>query len=148
MDVTSAARSAADWHPDGSLLAVPGTDNDVVCFERLSWDKAFTLGGEHSAPVNLVSFSPNGAPTASMHALGFPAESGQQSCTNCVCAKRTWLLLLHRYGAKVSSCAWRAGLYVVSGGRDKQLVVWDVPQKRALAHRACDAVPCQVRSSA
>ena len=61
VDVSSARRSGAAWHPDGgSLLAVPGTDNDVSIFERLSWNVAFSLKGPHSAAVNLVCFSPNG----------------------------------------------------------------------------------------
>lgn len=61
MDVTSARRSGIAWHPDGgSLLAVPGVDNDVSMFERLSWNVAFSLKGPHSAEINLVSFSPNG----------------------------------------------------------------------------------------
>lgn len=61
VDVTSARRSGIAWHPDGgSLLAVPGVENDVSMFERLSWNVAFSLKGPHSAAVNLVSFSPNG----------------------------------------------------------------------------------------
>jgi chromosome transmission fidelity protein 4 len=61
VDTASAARSAPDWNPDGSLLAVPGCDNDVTLFERLSWEPVFSLAGQHSAPVNAVSFSPDGA---------------------------------------------------------------------------------------
>jgi len=65
--VTSARRSGTAWHPDGgSLLAVPGTDNDVSMFERLSWSVAFSLKGPHSAPINLVSFSPNGKLAAAL----------------------------------------------------------------------------------
>ncbi|KAL3149950.1 hypothetical protein ABBQ38_013311 [Trebouxia sp. C0009 RCD-2024] len=61
VDVTSARRNGIAWHPDGgSLLAVPGLENDVSLFERLSWNVALTLKGPHSAAVNLVSFSPNG----------------------------------------------------------------------------------------
>jgi WD40 repeat protein len=46
------------WHPDGAVLvAVPGVDNDVVLYERLSWDVASVLKGEHTAPVHLVAFS-------------------------------------------------------------------------------------------
>ena len=61
VDGASCARSGIAWHPDGgSLLAVPGRDDDVVFYERLSWAVAFALGGGHAGPVNLVSFSPNG----------------------------------------------------------------------------------------
>lgn len=65
--MTSARRSGTAWHPDGgSLLAVPGTENDVSMFERLSWSVAFSLKGPHSAPINLVSFSPNGKLAAAL----------------------------------------------------------------------------------
>ena len=61
VDVTSARRNGIAWHPDGgSLLAMPGTDNDITLLERLSWSSAFTLKGPHSQLINLVSFSPNG----------------------------------------------------------------------------------------
>ncbi|GMH33150.1 hypothetical protein BSKO_00984 [Bryopsis sp. KO-2023] len=57
-------RIGVSWHPDGgTLLAVPGNDNDVVMLERLSWKEGTTrsrLTGVHSQPVNLVAFSPNG----------------------------------------------------------------------------------------
>ncbi len=61
VDTASAARSLLAWHPDGSLLAVPGCDNDVTVYERLSWEPTFSLAGQHSAPVNAVCFSPDGA---------------------------------------------------------------------------------------
>ena len=65
--MTSARRSGTAWHPDGgSLLAVPGTDNDISMFERLSWSVAFSLKGPHSAPINLVAFSPNGKLAAAL----------------------------------------------------------------------------------
>ena len=56
----SAARCGIAWAPDGSMLAVPGLDHDVVCYERLNWDAACFLRGEHTARVNHVAFSPNG----------------------------------------------------------------------------------------
>ena len=49
------------------MLAVPGLDNDVVCYERLNWDTACFLRGEHTARVNLVTFSPNGVPPVVPH---------------------------------------------------------------------------------
>eukprot|EP00803_Ostreobium_quekettii_P000122 evm.model.scf_11.1 EVM.evm.TU.scf_11.1 scf_11:136-8515(+) len=49
------------WHPDGgNLLAVPGQDNDVIYFERLSWNEAGSLRGVHTGPVNVAIFCPNG----------------------------------------------------------------------------------------
>lgn len=67
IDVTSARRNGIAWHPDGgSLLAVPGTENDITMIERLSWSAAFSLKGPHTALINLVSFSPNGQPYSSL----------------------------------------------------------------------------------
>ena len=61
VNVASARRNGAAWHPDGgSLLAVSGTENDVTMIERLSWSVAFSLKGPHTAAVNVLSFSPNG----------------------------------------------------------------------------------------
>ncbi|KAK9837086.1 hypothetical protein WJX81_001820 [Elliptochloris bilobata] len=86
VDAASAARSLLAWHPDGSLLAVPGCDNDVTVYERLSWEPAYSLAGPHSARVNAVCFSPD-------------------------------------------------GLYVVTAGQDRLLVVWDVAEKSVVATR-------------
>lgn len=37
-DLASTARCQPAWHPDGgALLAAPGTDSDIVCYERMSW---------------------------------------------------------------------------------------------------------------
>jgi WD40 repeat protein len=55
------SRNQAAWHPDGgSLLAAPGTDNDIVLYERMSWETAFSLSGQHSGEVSLLAFSKNG----------------------------------------------------------------------------------------
>lgn len=89
-DHASAHRSRLAWHPDGSVLAVPGAEvrhgvvwpvphpyactsasmispswmptiqNDIILYERLSWTTIKHLSGSHSKPVNAVSFSPNG----------------------------------------------------------------------------------------
>ena len=62
IDVAGPGRCGLAWHPDGgSLLAAAGTENDVVCLERLSWDEAFALKGPHTAAVNVIAFSPNGS---------------------------------------------------------------------------------------
>jgi WD40 repeat protein len=61
LDLSSNSRSQAAWHPDGgSLLAAPGTDNDIVLYERMSWELAFSLTGQHSAAISLLAFSKNG----------------------------------------------------------------------------------------
>ena len=60
-NLASMQRNQAAWHPDGgSLLAAPGTDNDVVLYERMSWEAAFNLSGQHSGDVSLLAFSKNG----------------------------------------------------------------------------------------
>lgn len=41
-------------------IPVPGTDNDVVMLERLSWGVSGYLTGGHTAPVTTLAFSPNG----------------------------------------------------------------------------------------
>ena len=61
------ARSQLAWHPDGgSLLAAPGTDHDVVLYERMSWEAAFALAGQHTADVSALAFSRNGARVATL----------------------------------------------------------------------------------
>ena len=42
------------------MVAVPGHEHDVVCYERLNWKPLLTLRGEHTARVNLVAFAPDG----------------------------------------------------------------------------------------
>ncbi|KAK9809234.1 hypothetical protein WJX72_011841 [[Myrmecia] bisecta] len=89
VDTASCGRNGLAWHPDGSFLAAPGPQHDVVLYERHSGAVAYTLSGPHTAPVNLVSYSPN-------------------------------------------------GLYLVSAGQDKQLVVWQLePTREVLAQQAC-----------
>ena len=57
----SPARCGLAWSPYGSMVAVPGHYHDVVCYERLNWKPLLTLRGEHTARVNLVAFSHDGA---------------------------------------------------------------------------------------
>ncbi len=112
VDTASAARSAPAWNPDGSLLAVPGRDNDVTLFERLSWEPVFSLAGQHSAPVNAVSFSPDGACCA-------PNLPGRYSTAPCGWAEVTRA----------------AGSHLVTAGQDCRLLLWDVRQRRLAAAR-------------
>ncbi|KAJ9533673.1 hypothetical protein QJQ45_026735, partial [Haematococcus lacustris] len=72
---TSSRRCSVAWHPDGgSLLAAPGTDNDVVLFERLSWSPSAYLAGGHTKAVTAFAFSPN----------GLYAASAGEDCVVCV----------------------------------------------------------------
>ncbi|GAB4823682.1 hypothetical protein N2152v2_010728 [Parachlorella kessleri] len=69
VDVAAPAVSRPAWHPDGgALLAAPGTDNDIVIYERLSWSVVYELSGAHSLEVHLVTFSKNGLYLASADA--------------------------------------------------------------------------------
>lgn len=60
VDVGSASRCGLAWHPDGSLLAAAGASNDIVVYERLSWDPVMELQEGHDSPINCLQFSPNG----------------------------------------------------------------------------------------
>lgn len=74
----STRRSAVAWSPDGgALLAAPGRDNDAVLLERLSWKAAQYLSGVHTAEVNTLAFSPNGArPPRAQLPWRAPAHAG------------------------------------------------------------------------
>jgi chromosome transmission fidelity protein 4 len=67
IDRSSHERGGLAWHPDGSLLAVAGTSNNVVIYERLSWDPLYELEDAHSGPVKCLEFSPNGKRCFNMH---------------------------------------------------------------------------------
>jgi WD40 repeat protein len=61
VDPASGRRLSVAWHPDGgTFLAVPGTEQDIVLLERLSWQPASYLTGGHKADVDTIAFSPNG----------------------------------------------------------------------------------------
>jgi len=59
-DAATGRHPVIGWHPDGSLLAVPGSDGEVEALERLNWEPRFSLAGQHKGPVNLAALSPNG----------------------------------------------------------------------------------------
>lgn len=48
------------WSPDGEILAVPGTRNDIVMYDRDTAEKLFTMKGDHEKPVCFLSWSANG----------------------------------------------------------------------------------------
>ncbi|KAK8962747.1 hypothetical protein KSP40_PGU006198 [Platanthera guangdongensis] len=48
------------WSPDGEILAVPGTKNDIVMYDRDTAEKLFTMKGDHDKPVCFLSWSANG----------------------------------------------------------------------------------------
>ena len=83
------------WHPDSTLLAVPGTENDVVCYDRDDWKPVSYLTGHHTARVNLVTYSPNGvarcrnAPSIRLYPNPWartcaPALYGVERCARCL----------------------------------------------------------------
>lgn len=78
LDVGSTARSRPSWLPDGSLLAAPGLDKDILLFERLSWKQVGELKGGHSGDVRLLAYSKNGEPT--------PVVNRAEETQGCVCA--------------------------------------------------------------
>ncbi|CAI5502464.1 unnamed protein product [Closterium sp. Naga37s-1] len=55
-----AGRSAVAWHPDGSFLAAPGTDCDVICYDRDTADVMLTLKGVHKSRVAVLAWCPSG----------------------------------------------------------------------------------------
>ena len=63
VDPSSLTHPQLAWHPDGGqVLAVPGSDNDVVLYERLNWEPTGeALQGGHSATITAFAFCPNGA---------------------------------------------------------------------------------------
>ena len=62
VDRSSAMRGGLAWHPNGSLLAVAGTNNSIVIYESLSWEPLHQLDDAHTGLVNCLRFSPNGEP--------------------------------------------------------------------------------------
>lgn len=58
------------------------TQGDIVLYERMSWEAAFSLAGQHSADVSLLAFSPNGERhrilAARMLVVGWGRLAGQQ----------------------------------------------------------------------
>ena len=60
VDLEAAVTRKVAWFPDGSLLLAPGTANNVVVYERMSWNVEAELAGEHSEPVAAIALSRNG----------------------------------------------------------------------------------------
>ena len=66
IDLLAPARLRPAWHPDGgSILAAPASDGSIVFYERLSWENAGELTGQHADAVQLLAFSKNGLYLAS-----------------------------------------------------------------------------------
>jgi len=66
LDPMAPARLTPAWHPDGgSFLAAPAADGSITFYERLSWDDAGELAGQHSSAAQVLNFSKNGLYLAS-----------------------------------------------------------------------------------
>lgn len=48
------------WSPDGETLAVPGSRNEVVMYDRDTAEKLYSLRGDHTEPICYLAWSPNG----------------------------------------------------------------------------------------
>ena len=130
MDRSSAIRCGLAWHPDGSLLAVAGTNNNVIIYERLSWEPLHQLDDAHTGLVNCLKFSPNGE---------------HNPYTRLTCSRQAGRLhgddkyiFRETHGLTSSD---PTGLYLASGGRDKKITVWDVEKKEVLSRTDAGAVP-------
>ena len=66
IDPLAPERLQPAWHPDGgSILACPASDGSINFYERLSWELAGELTGQHSSAAHLLAFSKNGLYLAS-----------------------------------------------------------------------------------
>ena len=66
IDPLAPTRLLPAWHPDGgSFLAAPTSDGSIAFYERLSWENAGELTGQHTDAVHLLAFSKNGLYLAS-----------------------------------------------------------------------------------
>ena len=80
VDHLSPARCGLAWSPDGSMVAVPGHEHDVVCYERLNWKPLLTLRGEHTARVNLIAFAPDGAQCEHLQPIARQSDVCRAQC--------------------------------------------------------------------
>jgi hypothetical protein len=69
VDLLSSDHVDVAWLLEGSLLAAPGTDSNVVLYESLSWEVSQHLS--HTASVSVLAASPNGEPCTPPPSLSF-----------------------------------------------------------------------------
>eukprot|EP00873_Tetraselmis_striata_P018043 jgi/Tetstr1/438307/TSEL_026874.t1 len=103
-DHFSSERARLAWHPDGSLLAVPGVENDVVLYERLSWQATGHLSNGHSKPINCVSISPNGL---------YAVTAGRDKAVILWDTAKCEEVERHELQSAVTAVVWRADANVV-----------------------------------
>ncbi len=85
---------------------------DIVLYERMSWEAAFSLAGQHSDDVSLLAFSPNGA---CLMMIWQDAEPARVAGRLHDCANTADALAFHPQ----LTCSSTAHLCLASAGMDK-----------------------------
>lgn len=83
--------------PSALQFLAAGTDNDVVLYERLSWEvqEGMGLAGGHDTPVTAIAPSPNGGchvPATALHCCGPALCRCAALCLGCVESTGAWRL--------------------------------------------------------
>ena len=115
---------------------LPGTDHDVVLYERMSWEPAFSLSGQHSADVSLVAFCKNGAPRLCLARASCLAHAASRCPARHPPVLASALPHSQQPEPSPHPCQLRsAGLYLVSAAADQAVVLWDVNERKVLEKR-------------
>ena len=132
-----------------AVRAARAVQGDIVLYERMSWEAAFSLAGQHTADVSLLAFSPNGAP-----AFVLLVCQGRLAWVRCRPpasmrqGAELWSLRLRAVPLLGPTPARRTclipslpplrlppGLYLASAGADQALCLWDVNERTCLEKR-------------
>lgn len=120
VDPKAPVRVTPAWHPDGgSLLAVPSADGSITFYERLSWETAGELSGEHASEAHILAFSKNG--------LYLASAAADQSVVIWDVVERTSLAKTALPGA-VCGLKWHpTGNELAVATEDGQVALWKNP---------------------